>query len=313
MTATDKFLKVGGLGTATTLSAPGYTAGGTSMNVGSTANYPTTTGFIVAVDEVQIVNGEEQRIDGSYNEYYAEVDTGTSFKNVVWVAGDNASKNYAAGATTRVYINVSSERDNRIIDGILAQHNQDGTHGVVTATSLTATAGLTISGGAVSLPAGSLATAALASGSVTNAKLSTTSGEPGGAWTSWSPTFTGFTIGNGTVTARYTLIGKTVHARFHILYGSTTQITGDFGISNPVTAAANAGTGNITPRGQFFAFNGVSIFNGVMGNTSTTATNMRFIGASGTYASLFIAPNSTTPFVSAAGVEIGGEFTYEAA
>ena len=146
MTATDKFLKVGGLGTATTLSAPGYTAGGTSMNVGSTANYPTTTGFIVAVDEVQIVNGEEQRIDGSYNEYYAEVDTGTSFKNVVWVAGDNASKNYAAGATTRVYINVSSERDNRIIDGILAQHNQDGTHKNVTAASLTTTGNVTIGG-----------------------------------------------------------------------------------------------------------------------------------------------------------------------
>lgn len=139
MASSDKFLKVGGLGTATTLAAPGYTAGGLTMNVGSTANYPTTTGCILTVDEVQIVDGEEVRIAGSYNEYYAEVSTGTSFTNVVWVAGDNASKNYSAGATTRVYINLSAERDNRIIDGILAQHNQDGTHKAITAPSVTAT------------------------------------------------------------------------------------------------------------------------------------------------------------------------------
>lgn len=310
--ATDKLLKVGNPGSATTLSAPGYTIGATSITVGSTSNWPTDTGVVFAIDEAQVVNGVEVQVAGTYNEYVGVVSSGTSVTSVAWKVGVG-DRNYASGALTRVYIPVSAERENRIVEWGTAQHNQDGSHGVVTATSLTSASGLTVTAGAVSLPAGSLATAALASGSVTNAKLSTTSGEPGGAWTSWSPTFTGFTIGNGTVTARYTLIGKTVHARFHILYGSTTQITGDFGISNPVTAAANAGTGNITPRGQFIAFNGGTIHNGVMGNTSTTATNMRFIVASGTYASLFIAPNSTTPFASVAGVEIAGEFTYEAA
>ena len=39
----DKYQYVGNPGTATTLSAPGYTAGGTSMTVGSTTNWPTLT------------------------------------------------------------------------------------------------------------------------------------------------------------------------------------------------------------------------------------------------------------------------------
>lgn len=296
-------MKVGSPGTATTLSVPGYTVGDTSITVGSTSNWSTDTGVAFAIDQAQVVNGVEVQVPGTYNEYVGTVASGTSVTNVSWATG-SGDRNYSAGALTRVYIPVSATRENRIVDWGLAHANQDGTLKTFTASNLVPT---------VSIQDSAVTTTKIANSSVTNAKLSTTSGEPGGAWTSWSPTFTGFTIGNGTVTARYTLIGKTVHARFHILYGSTTQITSDFGISNPVTAAANAGTGNITPRGQFIAFNGGTIYNGVMGNTSTTATNMRFIVASGTYATLFTTPNSTTPYASVAGVEIAGEFTYEAA
>ena len=54
----------------------------------------------------------------------------------------------------------------------------------------------------------------LKAGAVTNAKLSTTAGEPGGAWKAWTPTFTGLTVGaGGTLTCAYTQIGKTVHGR----------------------------------------------------------------------------------------------------
>jgi hypothetical protein len=44
-----------------------------------------------------------------------------------------------------------------------------------------------------------------------------------GAWTAFTPTFTAqFTLGNGTVSAYYCQIGKIVHYRGAIVYGSTT-------------------------------------------------------------------------------------------
>ena len=125
--STDLFMEVGDPGTATTLSAPGYTAGGNSMTVGSTSNWPTATGVIFAVDEAEIVDGEEVRIDGTYNEYAGKVASATGLTEVTWERGVG-DRNYAAGALTRVYIVVSAERENRLAQGMVVQHKQDGTH-----------------------------------------------------------------------------------------------------------------------------------------------------------------------------------------
>lgn len=46
-----------------------------------------------------------------------------------------------------------------------------------------------------------------------------------GGYTSWTPTWSGLTVGNGTVTARYTQVGKTVRFDMQLLFGSTTSIT----------------------------------------------------------------------------------------
>ncbi len=129
--ANDLLVKVGGPGTATTLSAPGYTAGNTSINVGSTANWPTTTGVIFAMDEAETVNGEEVQVVGTYREFEGTVDTATSVTNVDCVYGTD--RDFAAGATTRVYIPVSSERENRLVDGFLQDHsNPNGNHKTLT-------------------------------------------------------------------------------------------------------------------------------------------------------------------------------------
>lgn len=127
--ANDVFMEVGSPGTATTLSSPGYTAGvSTSINVGSTTNWPTDTGVIFAIDEVTTVNGEQVRVEGTYNEFEGTVASATQITNVNYVGGD-AERSYPAGATTRVYIPVSAERENRIISGLRAEHSQlDGTH-----------------------------------------------------------------------------------------------------------------------------------------------------------------------------------------
>ena len=136
---TDFFTKVGSPGTATTLSAPGHTIGGTSITVISTTNWPTTTGVVFAMDTFTLVNGVEVRDVGSYTEWEGIVASSTSITNMVLRYGTD--QNYAAGTTTRVYIPVSSSRENRLVDGMLVEHDQDGTHSNITATSITATTG----------------------------------------------------------------------------------------------------------------------------------------------------------------------------
>ncbi len=132
--ANDFFHKVG-RSTATTLASPGYTTGDTSINVASTTNWPADTGVTFAIDEVDS-NG--LRVSGTYNVFRGKVAGGTQIDEVTYVGGDT-NRNYSAGATTRVYILVSSYRDNRFTDGILEEHKQDGTHGDVHATSIVST------------------------------------------------------------------------------------------------------------------------------------------------------------------------------
>lgn len=75
---------------------------------------------------------------------------------------------------------------------------------------------------------------------ITRAKLSTTVGELGGAWTTWVPTYVNFTAGDGTLTyARYIKIGKTVFFRIRFVLGSTSAVTGGIQFSLPSTTHAS--------------------------------------------------------------------------
>lgn len=138
-----------GLASATTLDS-NYTINDTTVTVASTAGWPSDTGVTFAID---VIDSQGVQVPGTYNEYVGTVATGTSISNVDWADG-NADRNYTAGATTRVYIPVSKTRENRIVTWGLTEHDQDGTHGAVTATSLatntisegTAASGVTIDG-----------------------------------------------------------------------------------------------------------------------------------------------------------------------
>ena len=62
-------------------------------------------------------------------------------------------------------------------------------------------------------------------------------GVPFGAWQSYTPTFTNFTLGNGVITlAKYVQIGRTVTVKVLVTLGSTSSVTGRIGFSLPVTA-----------------------------------------------------------------------------
>lgn len=139
MAATDLLVEVGDPGSATTLSSPGYTSGSsTSINVASTSNWPSTGKAVVfAIDEAEVVDGEEVQVAGTYNEYEGTVASATSVSNVAWQRG-SGDRNYSAGSLTRVYIPVSAERENRLVEWGSAEHSEaDGTHSDITADSVT--------------------------------------------------------------------------------------------------------------------------------------------------------------------------------
>lgn len=157
--ADDYFKEVGLPGSATTLASPGYTIGAGTINVGSTANWPTTTGVTFAIDtgNIVVVNGQNTfvRTPGSYTEYDGVVSSGTSVTGVVLRYG--SAQNYPAGATTRVYIPVSSSRENRIVTGLRNVLNDNAT--------LKASA----------IPDGSVSTSKLVDGNVITSKLADSS------------------------------------------------------------------------------------------------------------------------------------------
>lgn len=125
--ADNLLLKIGDPGSATTLDA-NYTAGDTTVTVASTANWTTTgEGVIFAMDMAEVVNGVERQIAGTYNEFEGTVASATSITNVDWVRGAGDT-DYDAGALTRVYIPVSAERENRIVDWGSVDHSLNGTH-----------------------------------------------------------------------------------------------------------------------------------------------------------------------------------------
>ena len=61
------------------------------------------------------------------------------------------------------------------------------------------------------------------------------------SWTTWSPTYSNLTIGNGTVVARYAYSGGLVILQWQLAWGSTSSFTGNPSIGNLPYNAKNRG------------------------------------------------------------------------
>ena len=59
----------------------------------------------------------------------------------------------------------------------------------------------------------------------------------GGAWTSWTPTWTYLTLGNGTVSALYARASRLITWKLKLTFGSTTSVSGGIRFELPVAAA----------------------------------------------------------------------------
>jgi hypothetical protein len=136
---TDKFRK-GAAAFSTTLAAQ-KAAGAASCSLSSATGLPTDTGVDITVGRV---DSSGTRTPSAKAVYKGTI-SGTTVSNLTLVEGTDQL--HAAGTVVEVTFTAATWND--AMTGILTQHNQDGTHGAVTATSVTATgavSGATVAG-----------------------------------------------------------------------------------------------------------------------------------------------------------------------
>jgi hypothetical protein len=125
-------------------------------------------------------------------------------------------------------------------------------------------------------------------------------------WTTYTPTISGITVGNGTVTAKHQRIGKTCIIRIDFVLGSTSSVTGDFNFNLPFTPATST---RVVGFGMMFASIGVVP---AVPEVSGSQLYLRASLANGTYV-LGQATNSTTPGTWASGNWVAATAVYEVA
>lgn len=118
------FYKKVGANTVTTLAAPGKNLAATSINVGSTTNYPTDTGIVVGI---RVVDSNGTIVPGTYTEWNAVVASSTAI-TIEAVPVYGTDQVYPAGSLTQVFLMVSSSLHNQMVDGLLTEHTQSGGH-----------------------------------------------------------------------------------------------------------------------------------------------------------------------------------------
>ncbi len=127
----------------------------------------------------------------------------------------------------------------------------------------------------------------------------------GDAWTSYTPTLTNWTLGNGTLTGTYRKAGKTVWGSIYYTVGSTDTKSGNLVISRPVTALSGTAGEPCGGMAELFDTSGSAREFYVVARNSTT--NFRFYSVSGTIAT------ATAPWTWATGDTLQASFFYEAA
>lgn len=124
-------------------------------------------------------------------------------------------------------------------------------------------------------------------------------------WTAYTPTLTNWTLGNGTLTGRWSSVGALVHYSITFTLGSTTTTAGNLIISLPANSvlplAAPLGIAALTDTSASSFQKGWVHTTGALANTVNVLTD-----ASGRV-------NATTPFTWANGDQIIVNGSYEAA
>lgn len=168
-----------------------------------------------------------------------------------------------------------------------------------TTSTLVTVGGIQLNNGVITT-ANAVTATSIAVGAVQPQALVTGTGT-GWAWSSWIPTWTNVTTGNGVVVATYIQIGKTVSFKLRFTLGSSSSVgSGNTNFTLPVTATTNIGTQFVPIYGGSSYFNASTgaVFQGSVAYDSSTTAALQSILASGTYTN-YDSVNSSKPFAEA--------------
>jgi hypothetical protein len=131
------------------------------------------------------------------------------------------------------------------------------------------------------------------------------------AWTNFSPTYSGISIGNGTASFQYTQLGKIVIVRGAITLGTTSSITATVDISVPVTPKSGTIPVGI-PLGTTVFTNNTLYYPGTI--LGLGGTNVRWLATnvSATYGTV-VDLSATVPFTWGNTHKLFAQYMYEAA
>ena len=135
------------------------------------------------------------------------------------------------------------------------------------------------------------------------------------AWVAYTPTLSGLTIGNGTLSFVYCQIGKTVHVRGIATLGTTSSMTGPLDIGIPVTSTGYGTTGSVPTGNALFWSGSVPFSVGTLASVgNSSAFRLLAINTGATYGTIADV-SSTVPFAwtSPSGKFVSCSFTYQAA
>lgn len=289
---TDKFIKgarrwsgqigASGISDGIVLTAPLVSATG----------LPSDTAVEITIDRVD-ANGQPSP---AKEEVIRGVVSGTNIINCVRGV-EGVAQAHGAGAV--VEIRLTADQWNRMIDAIIAEHNQDGSHkfhGLVEKTTPVDADEIGLIDSAASWVLKKLTWANLKA--TLKAYFDTLYSPITGAWTTYTPATSGLTLGNGTIVARYMQIGKTVHVQARFILGSTSVIGGDPMIGLPITEKGtieSLGIARFQDASSYIQYGGW--------------WRTGFIGYNTTYGDI----TATVPFTWAVGDIIWLSCTYEAA
>ena len=283
---TDKFKKAKRR-FSTTIDVGGVSSGATTVPLVSTTGLDTDTAITLVLDPGQAT---EEVITG--------VVSGNNVINCVRGKEGTIAQAHTAGAAVAMYFTETHWDD--LITGVLTEHNQDGTHGTVTATSIT-TGSLNVTGTSNTTPAGAIMQYAgssaptgwlLADGSAVSrttyatlySAIGTTYGSGNGSTTFNLPNLKGSApVGYDSSQTEFNTLGKTGGAKTHTLATSEmpshnhTDSGHSHGAATSAPYTTGAGTNNtgsgIPPHSGFSSggtwSGGISIYSG---NASISST-----------------------------------------
>ena len=133
-----------------------------------------------------------------------------------------------------------------------------------------------------------------------------------GGYTTWTPTYTDFTLGNGTVSARYAQIGKLVHCQLRVILGPTSSVAGLITFTLPITASTAVQGGYLGLNEAACLDSGTAQYPSRCALISSTQAVIFALAAGGTYVSTQ-STSSTVPFTWTTNDQFLVNFVYEAA